>query len=137
MSAPLELGPEHIAAQIAAQLGITLAFANLGANGQVNVYLDGDVLQIAVPLANPCGVIAGGVLTLLAQDAGGALILVSGVPRRAEWVNGEGKLVARGTVSDDAHDGNFQVKGGLTAPGETAPTLYAGGLWSIRDLTFN
>ena len=66
MTAPLELGPEHIAAQLAA----TLAFANQGATGQIKVYLDGDVLQIAVPLANPCGAIAGGVLTLLAQDAG-------------------------------------------------------------------
>lgn len=133
MSAPLELGPEHIDAQLAA----TLAFANRGATSQVKIYLDGDVLQIAVPLANPCGNIAGGALMLIAQEAGGALILVSGVPRRAEWLNGEGKLVARGTVSDGAHDGNFHVEGGLTAPGETSPMLYAGGLWSIRDLTFN
>ena len=137
MTAPLELGPEHIAAQLAAQLGTTLAFANLGANGQVNVYLDGDVLQIAVPLANPCGVIAGGVLTLNELAVGGALILVSGIPRRAEWLNGEGKLVVRGTVSDSDHDGNFRVEGGKTPDGETGPMLYAGGLWSIRDLTFN
>lgn len=133
MTAPLELGPEHIAAQLAA----TLVFANRGATGQFKVYLDNDVLQIAVPLANPCGVIAGGDLRLIAQEAGGALILVSGIPRRAEWLNGEGKLVVRGTVSDGAHDGNFRIEGGLTPAGETGPMLYAGGLWSIRDLTFN
>lgn len=133
MSPPLELGPEHIAAQLAA----TLAFANRGAAGQFRVYLDNDVLQIAVPLANPCGVIVGDAFRLIAQEAGGALILVSGIPRRAEWLNGEGRLVARGTVSDGAHEGNFRIEGGLTPDGETGPMLYAGGLWSIRDLTFN
>lgn len=133
MSAPLELGPEHIAAQLAA----TLAFASQGAAGQFKVYLDNDILQIAVPLANPCGVIVGDAFGLIAQEAGGALILVSGIPRRAEWLNGEGKLVVRGTVSDSAHDGNFRVEGGKTPDGETGPMLYAGGLWSIRDLTFN
>ena len=133
MSAPLELGPEHIAAQLAA----TLAFANRGATGQFKVYLDNDVLQIAVPLANPCGVIVGDAFGLIAQEAGGALILVSGIPRRAEWRNGEGKLVARGTVSDGLHDGNFKIEGGPTPSGETSPMLYAGGLWSIRDLTFD
>ena len=133
MSDLLELGPEHIAAQLAS----TLAFANRGATGQFKVYLDNDVLQIAVPLANPCGVIAGNALGLIAQEAGGALILVSGIPRRAEWLNGEGKVVARGTVSDKTHDGNFRVEGGLTPAGETGPMLYAGGLWSIRDLVFD
>ena len=76
-----------------------------------------------------------GVLTLHPAAPGGSMVLVGGTPRAAHWVNGAGVLVAAGTVTDTDHDGDFSVGGAPTAPGDTAPALYAGGLVLLGTVT--
>lgn len=132
------IGPEHAAAQVAA----TAVFADQGtavAAGRITLYAGaaatGDVLAVIV-LAKPSSTVAAGELTLHPADAGGALILTTGIPRSGEWLNCDNQRVALGTVSDLANDGDFRVTGGTTAVGETSPTLYAGGMVLLGSLTF-
>jgi len=128
------LGPDHALAQLAA----SIAFADVGALPSViRLYADAGAATGATPvgvpmaevtLAKPCGSIAAGQLTLHVADAAGALVLVTGQPRAAQWVSGDDKLVAAGTVTDMDHAGDFRIGGAPTAPGDDTPTLYAGGL---------
>lgn len=127
------LGTEHALVQLAA----SLTFADTGAAPSViRLYADIAVATGAVPagpplaeivLSKPCGAIAGGQLTLNPADLGGSMVTVGGIPRAARWLNGEGLLVAAGTVTDPDHIGDFRVAGGATAAGDDAPSLYAGG----------
>ena len=127
------IGQDHALAQLAA----TLAFADAAASASV-ILLFSDVSAATgstpavaplatIELAKPCGTIAGGVLSLSPADPGGALVMQTGVPRAAHWLRGDGVLVAAGTVTDAENGGDFTVAGAATAPGETSPTLYAGG----------
>ena len=128
------VGPQHALAQLAA----SLAFADAGPlNAAIYLYADAalaaggepvDAPLAEIELAKPCGTIAAGVLTLHVATPGGNLVAVTGIPRAARWLNGDGDLVAAGTVTDADGGGDFTVTGGTTAPGETSPTLYAGGL---------
>ncbi len=128
------IGPEHALAQLAA----SLAFADAGAEpSRIRLYADAGAATGAAPvggpmaeitLAKPCGTIAAGVLTLHPVNQAGAMVLANGKPQSAHWINGDGKLVAAGTVTDMDHGGDFRVEGGTTAPGDESPTLYAGGL---------
>lgn len=128
------IGPEHALAQLAA----SLAFADAATlPSSILLYADAGAATGAAPsgsplaeiaLANPCGTIAAGTLTLHPADPAGALVLTSGTPRAARWVNGAGKLVGAGTVTDIDHDGDFRIGGAPTAPGDDSPSLYAGGL---------
>ena len=130
----MTIGAEHTAAQLAA----SIAFADAGALPSViRLYADAGAASGAAPsggplaellLAKPCGTIAAGQLTLHVADPAGAMVLATGQPRAAQWVSGEGKLVAAGTVTDMDHGGNFRIDGAPTAPGDDTPTLYAGGL---------
>ena len=127
------IGQDHALAQLAA----TLAFADAAASASVILlFSDGSAATGSTPagaplatieLANPCGTIAAGVLSLSPADPGGALVMQTGVPRAAHWLRGDGTLVAAGTVTDSDNGGDFVVAGAATAPGETSPTLYAGG----------
>lgn len=129
----MTIGPEHALAQLAA----SLVFADAGAQpSAILLYADPAVATGAAPvdaplaeiiLAKPCATLAAGALTLHPADASGAMVLTTGVPRAARWVSGEGYLVCAGTVTDLANGGDFQVGGAPTAPGDTAPTLTAGG----------
>lgn len=122
----------------AAQLAATIAFADTGVgNARVHLYSTArpsapgahtDTPMATVLLAKPCAQIVAGVLSLLQQDVGSNLVLTTGIPRWGEWVNGDGALVAEGSVTDDLNGGDFQIVGATTALGETSPTLYAGGL---------
>ena len=128
------LGPDHALAQLAA----SIAFADVGALPSViRLYADAGAATGAVPvdgplaeiaLAKPCGTIAAGHLTLHVADPAGAMVLASGQPRAAQWINGAGLLVAAGTVTDMDHGGDFRIGGASTPPGDDTPTLYAGGL---------
>lgn len=128
------IGAEHALYQLAA----TIAFADAGSlPSRILMYTDLSAADgsepassavAAVVLAKPCGTITAGVLSLHAALPGGTLVTTTGVPRAARWVNGDGLLVAAGTLTDGANGGDFTVSGGITAPGETSPTLYAGGL---------
>lgn len=128
------IGPEHALAQLVA----SIAFADAGpGNSRIRLYADAGAATGASPvgnaladveLAKPCGTITAGVLKLNIAQTGGALVLETGTPYAAQWVNGDSKLVQAGTVTDVENAGDFTVSGGTTAPGATSPTLYAGGL---------
>ena len=130
----MTLGADHTLAQLAA----SIAFADTGAQpSSIRLYADATAATGAVPvggplaevtLAKPCGTIAAGQLTLHVADPAGAMVLATGQPRAAHWVNGAGLLVAAGTVTDMDHGGDFRVGGASTPPGDDTPTLYAGGL---------
>lgn len=128
------ISPAHAAAQLAA----TMTFADAAPPASsIVLYADAGAATGAAPasaalatitLAQPCGTLAAGTLTLHPASPGGAMVLTSGVARAAQWVRGDGVLVAAGTVTDLDGGGDFRLGGAVTAPGETAPTLYAGGL---------
>lgn len=128
------IGTEHTLAQLAA----SLAFADAGAQpSRILLYADAGAATGAAPsgaplatvtLAQPCGTLAAGVLTLRPADAAGSMVLSTGVPLAAQWLRGDGVLIAAGTVTDLANGGDFQVGGAATLPGDTSPTLYAGGV---------
>ena len=118
------------AAHNAARLQGTLTFADTGArNSRIRIYgtarpaTGGDALAaplVEITLAKPCGVIDAGALTLIQADAGGDLIAETGTALWARWVNGDEMLIADGSVSDAAGDGDFKVSG------TTGTMLYAG-----------
>lgn len=120
-----------------AQLQATVAFADTGAgSARIQLYTNpwpgagdpGQPPQAEIILAKPCATISGGVLGFnLAAEPGG-LVMVSGIPRWARWVSASGARVADGTVTDDAHGGDFRIAGGSTPPGEDSPLLLAGSL---------
>lgn len=125
------------AAHALAQLAATLVFADTGPlPSRIYLYEHPDMATGAAPyvapiaeitLAKPCGTLAAGSLTLHTAGAGG-MVLSDGTPHAAQWVNGDGALVAAGTVTDMANGGDFRIGGSPTLPGEDSPTLYAGGL---------
>lgn len=127
----------------AAQLAATVLFADTGpANARVRLYsttrpsVPGehtDTAMAEVVLAKPCATVTDGVLTLHPLDAGGAMVLSAGIPRWGEWVNGAGALIVDGTVTDDAHAGDFKVAGGATPDGDNSPLLFSGGLVLLGD----
>lgn len=128
-----QIGSDHALAQLAA----TLAFADAG-GGPCVICLyttvqpaagaaPGGDAQAEITLAQPCGAIAAGVLTLHAADPAGALVAATGMPRWARWQRADGVLVGDGTVTDAANGGDLTVTGAVTPPGETSPMLYAGG----------
>ena len=130
----MTIGAEHTVAQLAA----SIAFADTGAQpSSIRLYADAGAATGATPagaplaevtLAKPCGTIAAGQLALHVADPTGAMVLATGQPRAAQWVSGEGKLVAAGTVTDMDHGGDFRIGGASTPPGDDTPALYAGGL---------
>ena len=128
-----QIGSDHALAQLAA----TLAFADAGGGPSVICLYTtvqpaagaapGGDAQAEITLAQPCGTIAGGVLTLHAADPAGALVTATGLPRWARWKRADGVLVGDGTVTDAANGGDLTVTGAATPPGETSPMLLAGG----------
>lgn len=137
------VSPELVLAQLAA----TLAFADDSAfQSRIFLYADAAAADGSTPvgaplvevvLGIPCGTLDGGHLVLQPADIGGAMVLVGGVPRAAQWVRGDGVLVAAGTVTDAANAGDFQVLGATTAPGDDSPTLLAGGLVRLGDVVLD
>lgn len=130
----MTIGPEHVLVQLAA----SLAFADTGAlPSRILLYADAGAATGAAPvgeplaeiaLAKPCGTIAAGTLTLHVADPAGVMVLVTGIPRAAQWISGAGHLVGAGAVTDMDHGGDFRVAGGATPDGDDSPMLYAGGL---------
>ena len=89
--------------------------------------------QVTIPLESPPGAIVAGVLKLAQQADPQPMAAASGVPRWGLLVAGDGVPLARGDVTDSAHTGAIRITGGTTAPGETAPMLYAGGLVALAE----
>ena len=89
--------------------------------------------QVTIPLESPPGAIVAGVLKLAQQSGAAPVAVTAGIPRWGLLVAGDGVPLARGDVTDNAHAGAIRITGGTTAPGETAPTLYAGGLVALSE----
>lgn len=134
------------AAHALAQLAATLVFADTGPlPSRIYLYAHPDMATGATPygapiaeitLAKPCGTLTAGSLTLHTAGAGG-MVLQDGTPHAAQWVNGEGDLVAAGTVTDMANGGDFRISGAPTTPGNDAPTLYTGGLVTLGTVVLD
>lgn len=123
-----------------AQLQATIDFAD-DAPGKsvVKLYAEAiptgsDTPIATITLSKPCGVIASGSFSLIADDPLGTLVSTSGIPKGARWEKSDGTLVARGSVTDALNGGDFTVSGGDTPVGETSPQLYAGGLVLLGDV---
>ena len=89
--------------------------------------------QASLPLASPPGGIVAGVLKLAPTAGSAPMVLSAGIPRWGLLVAGDGVPLARGDVTDNAHTGAIRISGGTTAEGETAPTLYVGGLVGLSE----
>ena len=140
MSAMWEVGPEAAAAQLAA----TIARADEGPGfACVRIYSTAQPASIAVPrtdtpqaevvLLKPCAAIVDGALVMYPRDVEGALVLSNGLPRWADWVAADGSIIATSNCTDAAGGGGWQLEGGETPAGETAPLLYAGGLVQLGE----
>jgi len=79
-----------------------------------------EVPPLEIVLAVPCGAVINHVLVLDQASSTGDLIMATATVVWARWVSGDGALVADGTVTDSAGNGDFKLAG-------TAGTmLYAG-----------
>ena len=114
---------EISAAHALARLQATLAFADAGPEAsRIGLYDANEQLLVTLTLTKPCGQITeGGYLLLTQASGGGDMILVSGHAATGVWTTGEGKLIARGQVTDEAGQGHFKLLG------STGTQLYAGG----------
>lgn len=135
------IGPVIAAAQLAATVAAADDTAgpcviHLYANTQpaMGAAAGADPL-VSITLAKPCATLAAGVFTLHPAEVQGALVLTPGVPRWGRWERSDGVLVADGTVTDVDNGGDFQVAGAPTAPGDTSPSLYAGGRVLLGETT--
>ena len=114
---------EISAAHAVARLQATQGFADSGSTAsRIALYDAADQLLVTLTLTKPCGQIAEGGYLLLTQASGsGDMILTSGQAVTAVWSTSEGKLIARGLVTDEAGLGHFKLLG------STGTQLYAGG----------
>ena len=103
-------------------LAATIEFADTGAaNSRIRLYDAANTLLVTMTLAKPCGAVVDDALVLEQAALGGDMITTSGAAATGVWVNGDDDVVATGTVSDEAGDGDFKVAG------TTGTMLYAGG----------
>ena len=111
------------AAHALVRLQATLAYADAGSDAsRIALYDAAEQLLVTLTLTKPCGLItADGSLLLTQASGGGDMILVSGQATTGVWMTGDGKLIARGLVTDEAGQGHFKLLG------STGTQLYAGG----------
>ena len=114
---------EISAAHALARLQATLAFADSSPEAsRIALYDAAEQLLVTLTLTKPCGQITEGGYLLLTQASGsGDMILTSGQAAIGVWSTSDGKLVARGQVTDEAGQGHFKLLG------STGSQLYAGG----------
>ena len=119
-TSPLEITPEHKAARSAG----SIAFADQGpSNSTILLFASTDgtgTPLVTIKLAKPCGTVVAGSVVFAQDDPAGDMILISGAALSGLWVNGAGVVMGRGTVTDEAGDGHFKVRG------TTGTMLYAG-----------
>lgn len=120
-----ELLPEFeiSAAHAAARLQATLAFADAGTGpASIQLYDANEQLLVTLTLTKPCGqVTEAGYLLLTQANGGGDMILASGQAAIGIWSAGDGQLIGRGLVTDEAGQGHFKLLG------SSGTQLYAGG----------
>lgn len=107
----------------------TIALADQGgaSNSAIRLYteLAGTLLAVR-QLAKPCGAVRSedGRISLVASSVND-LVAATGVATWAEWVSGDGTLLAAGPVTDE--DGNISDGVGGTLPsGDIGPWVLAG-----------
>lgn len=94
----------------------TLTEADVGtANSSIKIYTAPDeetderTLLCTVVLSKPCGVVTGGRIQLVQQSAVGDMVLATGVPVYAEWLNGNGVVISDCAVSSESGDGDLKI----------------------------
>lgn len=114
---------EISAAHALARLQATLAFVDADQEAsRIALYDANEQLLVTLALTKPCGQItADGSLLLTQANGGGDMILSSGQAAWGVWTTGDGELIARGQVTDEAGQGHFKLLG------STGTQLYAGG----------
>lgn len=111
------------AAHALARLQATLSFADSGPGAStIALYDAAEQLLVTLTLTKPCGQITETGYLLLTQASGsGDMILTSGQAAIGVWATGDGRLIGRGLVTDEAGAGHFKLLG------STGTQLYAGG----------
>ncbi len=80
-----------------------------------------------ITLAKPCGQLVGAQIQLTQADPTGDLVQITGVPTWAEWLDGEGTLLATCTVSAEGGDGDLKISS--RADGQ----IFAGGFITLEE----
>lgn len=114
---------EISAAHALARLQATQAFADSGPEAsRISLYDAAEQLLVTLTLTKPCGqIVEGGYLVLTQASGSGDMILTSGQAAIGIWATGDGQLIGRGQVTDEAGAGHFKLLG------STGTQLYAGG----------
>lgn len=134
-------------AVVGVQLAATMSLANSGGGNSVLLLFTNDKPtvpgaaagaspQVIIELANPCAEKVGAVWKLIPNEAGGSTVLETGAPLWGRWLGASGEWMGDADVTDPAGNGGIKVSGGATAPGATSPTLYAGGLALLGEVSF-
>ncbi|MFD2755036.1 hypothetical protein [Comamonas terrae] len=114
---------EISAAHALVRLQATQVFADSGPGAStVKLYDAAEQLLATLTLTRPCGTITEAGYLQLTQAQAGELILASGVAVYGVWGTSDGRMVARGDVTDEAGAGVFRLLG------TSGTQLYAGGL---------
>lgn len=120
---------------LAAQAGAnahTLVLADTGSGpSTIAIYDLADpgtrTLLATITLDKPSGSIVTGKIKLAQASSTGDIVLVTGVPTWAEWLDGSGQLLATCTVS--AEDGEGDLKISSRADGQ----VFAGGFITLTE----
>ena len=114
---------EISAAHALARLQATANYADSGPGASTIAFYDAaEQLLVTLTLTKPCGQITeAGYLVLTQASGSGDMILASGQAAIGVWATGDGQLIGRGMVTDEAGAGHFKLLG------STGTQLYAGG----------
>ena len=80
-----------------------------------------------ITLTKPCGQLVGAQIQLTQADPTGDLVQTTGVPTWAEWLDGEGTLLATCTVSAEGGEGDLKISS--RADGQ----IFAGGFITLEE----
>lgn len=109
---------------------ITLADAGTAAS-TLQIYDAADpatrVLLATITLAKPCAALVGGKIQLQQASITGDVVLITGVPTHAEWLDGDGQLLASCTVSAEGGGGD------LTISSRADGQVFAGGFITLTE----
>lgn len=130
---PAHQDARNAAAQAVANMQ-TIALADTGpAASTLRIYTDADpetderTHLVTITLDKPCGTLVSGQIALVQETAGGDMVLATGVPTWAQWLNGAGVAIASCTVS--AEDGDGDLKISTRADG----MVFAGGYVTLAE----
>jgi hypothetical protein len=100
----------------------TITYADSGGAGsKIELRDENGVLLVTIVLAYPCGTMEGGFIRLDQLSPTGDQIVADGVAATGTWLKTNNEVVATGTVTDAAGNGDFKI---ASAAGVN---LYAGG----------